>query len=93
MNKSLPLSTVRVTPSKLALGLKVPTTMMLPELSVVIAGSDANESYLLDKLRSQGANIFIGHKKAILVIGCSNKLQQEILDEIIKKSEWVKPNS
>lgn len=28
-----------------------------------VSGSDANESYLLDKLRSQGANIFLGHKK------------------------------
>ncbi|HSQ89847.1 UDP-N-acetylmuramate--L-alanine ligase [Romboutsia sp.] len=28
-----------------------------------VSGSDANESYLLDKLRAQGANIFIGHKK------------------------------
>jgi UDP-N-acetylmuramate--alanine ligase len=28
-----------------------------------VSGSDANESYLLEKLRSQGANIFIGHKK------------------------------
>lgn len=28
-----------------------------------VSGSDANESYLLDKLRSQGAEIFIGHKK------------------------------
>jgi len=28
-----------------------------------VSGSDANESYLLDKLRSQGANIFIGHEK------------------------------
>ncbi len=28
-----------------------------------VSGSDANESYLLDKLKSQGANIFIGHKK------------------------------
>ena len=28
-----------------------------------VSGSDANESYLLDKLRSQGANIYIGHKK------------------------------
>ena len=28
-----------------------------------VSGSDANESYLLDKLRSQGADIFIGHKK------------------------------
>ncbi len=29
----------------------------------IVSGSDANESYLLDKLRSQGAKIFIGHKK------------------------------
>ena len=28
-----------------------------------VSGSDSNESYLLDKLRSQGAQIFIGHKK------------------------------
>lgn len=28
-----------------------------------VSGSDSNESYLLDKLRSQGANIFIGHEK------------------------------
>ncbi len=28
-----------------------------------VSGSDANESYLLEKLRSQGADIFIGHKK------------------------------
>lgn len=28
-----------------------------------VSGSDANESYLIDKLRSQGANIFLGHKK------------------------------
>lgn len=28
-----------------------------------VSGSDSNESYLLDKLRSQGADIFIGHKK------------------------------
>lgn len=28
-----------------------------------VSGSDANESYLLDKLRSQGATIFIGHEK------------------------------
>lgn len=28
-----------------------------------VSGSDSNESYLLDKLRSQGAEIFIGHKK------------------------------
>lgn len=27
-----------------------------------VSGSDANESYLLDKLKSQGADIFIGHK-------------------------------
>jgi UDP-N-acetylmuramate--alanine ligase len=28
-----------------------------------VSGSDCNESHLLDKLRSQGANIYIGHKK------------------------------
>lgn len=28
-----------------------------------VSGSDANESYLLDKLKSQGAQIFIGHEK------------------------------
>ncbi len=28
-----------------------------------VSGSDANESYLLDKLRNQGADIFLGHKK------------------------------
>lgn len=28
-----------------------------------VSGSDANESYLLEKLRNQGAEIFIGHKK------------------------------
>lgn len=28
-----------------------------------VSGSDANESYLIDKLKSQGANIFLGHKK------------------------------
>lgn len=28
-----------------------------------VSGSDSNESYLLDKLRSQGATIYIGHKK------------------------------
>jgi UDP-N-acetylmuramate--alanine ligase len=28
-----------------------------------VSGSDSNESYLIDKLRMQGANIFIGHKK------------------------------
>lgn len=28
-----------------------------------VSGSDANESYLLDKLRNQGASIFIGHSK------------------------------
>ena len=28
-----------------------------------VSGSDMNESYLLDKLRTQGANIFIGHAK------------------------------
>ena len=26
-----------------------------------VSGSDMNESYLLDKLRNQGAKIFIGH--------------------------------
>ncbi len=28
-----------------------------------VSGSDSNESYLIDNLKSQGANIFIGHKK------------------------------
>ena len=28
-----------------------------------VSGSDNNESYLLEKLRSEGADIFIGHKK------------------------------
>ncbi|MGO1042391.1 UDP-N-acetylmuramate--L-alanine ligase [Clostridioides difficile] len=28
-----------------------------------VSGSDSNESYLLDKLRDQGANIYIGQKK------------------------------
>ena len=28
-----------------------------------VSGSDCNESHLLDKLRSQGASIYIGHKK------------------------------
>lgn len=28
-----------------------------------VSGSDCNESYLLDNLKSQGAKIFIGHKK------------------------------
>ena len=28
-----------------------------------VSGSDMNESYLLDKLRDQGAKIFIGHNK------------------------------
>ena len=28
-----------------------------------VSGSDMNESYLLDKLRNQGAKIFIGHNK------------------------------
>ena len=28
-----------------------------------VSGSDMTESYLLDKLRNQGANIFIGHSK------------------------------
>lgn len=28
-----------------------------------VSGSDCNESHLLDKLRSQGATIYIGHKK------------------------------
>ncbi|MCA0505446.1 UDP-N-acetylmuramate--L-alanine ligase, partial [Clostridioides difficile] len=28
-----------------------------------VSGSDSNESYLLDKLRDQGATIYIGQKK------------------------------
>ena len=30
-----------------------------------VSGSDSNESYLLDKLRDQGATIYIGQKKDI----------------------------
>ncbi len=30
-----------------------------------VSGSDSNESYLLDKLRDQGATIYIGQKKII----------------------------
>ena len=36
-----------------------------------VSGSDMNESYLLDKLRNQGAKIFIGHSKEHLYCSCS----------------------